>query len=133
MAIKIEHKPSRWSERFAIVFALLLCALLVRLTLWKESEIFWLAIGGYPIWQRRLVELLYYPYMLFTLLALLALSWSAILRLITQLQVKRVWLLLLFAWVVFGSCLGLLFANNLLNYIQGRPIHYHDWEAIKQE
>lgn len=88
-------------------------------------------MGGYPIWQRKAVEMFYYPYLLFNFIVILALTWTAGLRLLQQMQIRRIWSLLLLCWVMLAGCLGLLFANNLTNVIDGRPIHYHDWDAVR--
>jgi hypothetical protein len=131
MAIGLQRKSSHWTERLAIASVCLLCALLVQLTLWKESELFWMNIGGYPIWLRDSVHTLYYPYLFFVLASILMVTWSVVNRFLQELSVSRVWALLLGAWIVLFACLGLLVTNNVMNLVNERPIHYHDWEQIE--
>ncbi|MFT4900756.1 MAG: hypothetical protein ACI81V_000022 [Lentimonas sp.] len=132
MDLKNKIRRSTWTERFAIAMTFVFCCILVRLTVWKESELFWLDLGGYADWQREALRTLYYPYLLFTLSATLILSWSAVCAFFRTFRLRRVWALLVLCWALFLGAIGLLFANNLTNFIEGRPVHYHDWDSVKQ-
>lgn len=123
--MSLSHKPSSWLERLAVVLCLILVLGLIRLTLWKENELFWLNIGGYPIWLRDSVSFLYYPYFLFTTMSLAIVTRSVVGRFIRQLAYRRIWILLLFGWVLYVSNCGLLVANNVKNIWTDRPLHYH--------
>lgn len=99
---------------------------LIRLTLWKENQFFWMDLGGYPLWLRDSVRFLYYPYLFFTATTLCVVTRSVMGRLFRQFAYRRVWVLLLFTWVLFFSNCGLLVANNIVNILSDRPLHYHD-------
>jgi hypothetical protein len=126
MAMSIARRRSNWFERAAIVGCCLFVMGLIRLTLWKENQFFWMHAGGYPIWLRESVRFLYYPYLFFTATTLCVVTRSVIGRLFRQLAYRRIWALLLFTWVLFFSNCGLLVANNLINLWSSRPLHYHD-------
>ncbi|CAA6678257.1 Unannotated [Lentimonas sp. CC4] len=124
--MSVTHRVSHWSERLAIVGCCMLVIGLIRLTLWKENELFWLNLGGYPIWLRDSVHFLYYPYLFFTVTTLCVVSRSVLGRFIHELIYHKVWILLLVAWILFFSNCGLLIANNVINLWIGQPLHHHD-------
>ncbi|MEM1223901.1 MAG: hypothetical protein AAGH40_14205 [Verrucomicrobiota bacterium] len=126
MALRISYAPSTWTERLAIAGLVVFALILVQITTWKESEIFWMNIGGYPLWLRDCVHTLYYPYLLFVLTFALMLSRSVIGRFFRDLKVRKAWLVLFLAWIIICGSLGLLVTNNLINLIESRPLHYHD-------
>jgi hypothetical protein len=126
MGTSLKRSPSQWFERVAILGCCLFVLGLIRLTLWKENEFFWLNLGGYPIWLRECVRLFYYPYLFFTAASLCVVTRSILGRFIHQFTYSRVWILLLITWVLFISNCGLLVANNLKNLWSERPFHYHD-------
>ncbi len=112
-----------------LIFALLLA----QMTLWKESELFWLNIGGYPIWLRDCVRTLYYPYLFFVLTTSAFIFRSLTGRFLRTFRYSRIWLVFLLCLIVIVSCLGLLVANNLINLVESRPLHYHDWENVTND
>lgn len=120
------HHPSTWLDRVAVFGCLIGAFILMQLTAWKENEYFWTLSGGYDIWLRDLVHFLYYPFLLGQIIALVITSKSLIGKLYKRRSINRCLMILFFAWVVFFSSLALLVANNLLNFLEGRPIHYHD-------
>lgn len=125
MALIIRHSPSLWTERLAIVGLLFFSLVHTQLTIWKETEIFWLDVGGYPIWLREVVKTLYYPYSLFLITAALMITRSVCGRFLRELRVHRVWVLLAISLLIMSGSFGLLVANNLINVIEGRPVHSH--------
>lgn len=124
--MSVTHRSSHWLERLAILGCCLFVFGLIRLTLWKENELFWLNDGGYPIWLRDSVQLLYYPYLFFTATTLFVVSRSVSGRFIREFVYHRVWALLLVAWILFFSNCGLLIANNVKNILNDKPLHHHD-------
>ncbi|MGZ0655031.1 hypothetical protein ACWPKO_14535 [Coraliomargarita sp. W4R53] len=124
--MSLTHRPSQWWERIAILGCCLFVIGLIRLTLWKENQFFWLNIGGYPIWLRESVRFAYYPYLLFTAMSLCIVTRSVIGRFIRQLMYCRAWVLLLAAWILFFSNCGLLVANNVKNIWADKPLHHHE-------
>ncbi|MEO0509167.1 MAG: hypothetical protein AAF065_04865 [Verrucomicrobiota bacterium] len=128
MAIKIKYQPSSWTERISIVGLLAFSFSLIQFTTWKESRLFWIDAGGYPIWLRDVIKSLYYPYLLFVLTVGLTITRSAVGRFFRQMAFRKIWYLLILSWVIIVGCLGLLLANNLINLIEGRDLHYHEWD-----
>ncbi len=125
MAVKLQYTRSTWAERFAIGGLLVFSLLLVQLTIWKESQLFWMDVGGYPIWLRQSVQTLYYPYLFFVLACAAMLCRSVMGRLFQSFQLCKAWLLLVAALAIISGSLGLLVANNLINLVNDRPLHYH--------
>ncbi|MDQ8193806.1 hypothetical protein QEH59_05190 [Coraliomargarita sp. SDUM461004] len=121
----MQRQPSQWCERIAIVGACCFVLILIRLTLWKENEFFWLNIGGYPRWLRETVLFVYYPYLFFTATTLCIITHSVIGRIFRQFTYHRVWILLVVAWILFVSSCGLLLTNNIKNIWMNHPLHYH--------
>lgn len=109
------------------VILLGLSAILFVLTLFRETPLFWLNEGGYPIWLRAFVLHLYYPAFGVVVAAICAfaalslqLAWQkrygdAILCAIAVLP----------ASVVIFISIGLLLANNIINLMQGLPLNHH--------
>lgn len=126
MAMSLERRPSHWCERIAIAGCCVFVIALIRLTMWKENELFWLNLGGYPIWLRECVHILYYPFLFFTAMSLCIVTRSVLGRFIRQFVYSRSWSLLLVAWILFFSNCGLLVANNVKNLWSDRPLHHHD-------
>lgn len=120
------RRHSSWFERLAVAGCCIFVVGLIRLTLWKEDQYFWLNAGGYPIWLRDSVRFLYYPYLFFTTATLCVVTHSVLGRFIRELAYRRVWIALLLAWILFFSNCGLLVANNLVNLLEDKPLHYHD-------
>lgn len=97
------------------------------LTVLKETPAFWTNAGGYPVGLRHFVLDFYYPLLLTYLVTLIALT----LRGVSLLFRNDCAAALLFfaalmpAWLVTFLTIGLLVANNAVNLIEGRPLHYH--------
>jgi hypothetical protein len=125
MALTIGHKGASWGERFAIGSLLVLVVFFAQLTMWKESDLFWLNLGGYPLWLRECVRTLYYPYLLFLLALVLIITRSALARFFRDSKYRKLWSLLVLAWVVLSGSIGLLVANNVINLLESRPLHYN--------
>lgn len=125
MALKIEYTASTWTERLAIGGLVVFSLLLAQLTMWKEDELFWLNVGGYPLWLRQSLQEIYYPYLFFVLATAAMLCRSVMGRFFRSLKFCRAWFLLVFALVIIFGSLALLCANNFINLIESRPLHYH--------
>jgi small-conductance mechanosensitive channel len=107
-----------------IVCLLLVCALL-GITVLKENKLFWRAAGGYPIWQRELLQAIYYPYIILVMTTVGAASYSVLCTFITSFKVNKAWILLVCTWGLLICSIGLLVSNNLVNVWKGRPLHFH--------
>lgn len=97
------------------------------LTLLKETPLFWLDVGGYPIWLRAFVLNFYYP-----LLAVVVLSFLlfGVFLLMAALQRRYMEILGYVCAIAPGAALflvsiGILIANNIANLMQGLPLHHH--------
>lgn len=86
----------------------------------RENQGFWKQPDPSTAWTRPLVQFGYYPTIL--------LVGSAIVRSIflSDRTIRaRSWFKLWLATVCLSGILVYGFANNLLNYLDGRPVHYH--------
>jgi hypothetical protein len=101
-------------------------ALLVSSVL-REDPLFWRNAGGYPVFVRHMVYYLHYPLLLLvfagTLAAsLLALQFFALTRGATG---ARLLLACGFQWLLFAAALTIMLWNNIVNLLNGHPLHYH--------
>lgn len=127
MVIKKEiHLPSRWLERIVVGFCVFAAFVLYRFTAWKENEYFWTLSGGYPLWLRDIVDSLYYPFFIVVFVMLVIVTSSIWKRLYPLRKINHCFFVLCLAWLIFMGSFFLLAANNILNFINGRPFHYHD-------
>jgi hypothetical protein len=111
------------ARRLAVLGVLAtVCALWLMLTVLKETPVFWRNAGGYPVGLRFFVLDFYYPITALLLVCGLA----QLVRLFRGGRPSRAELILVLAfWVLFSSGSGLLVANNVVNAIEGRPLHWH--------
>lgn len=92
----------------------------------RENQAFWTNAGGYPVGLRHFVLTFYYPLLALNALLLALLTFGFLARLkppfaMVGLQVA----LLLLCWGMFFGSAAVSWANNLLNFLEGRPIHDH--------
>ena len=103
----------------------LLPAILIWLaaTVLRETPMFWRNEGGYPVGLRALVRDAYYPATAALVLVCLVGIASVVRR------AQRLSRACVIAWFVLVGCLGLGLAmagaNNVVNLLEGRPVHYH--------
>ncbi len=92
-------------------------------TILKETPLFWRSEGGYPPSLRALILDFYYP---LAAAVLVSSGWTLVHQLRRAGRPGRPallgWILLAF---VLGLALALLLGNNLVNLIEGRPLHHH--------
>lgn len=107
-------------------FLVTLNTLLLVMTVLRESQLFWRNEGGYPIPFRAFVLNYYAP--LFLLMALANVLFSVL----GFQRVRKLGLLLViffvFAsgiWFLFGSTVAIMVANNVINLLENRPMHWH--------
>ena len=127
------RSKSTWTERLAIAGLLVASIVLLRLTFWKENELFWLDVGGYPLWLRQSVESLYYPYLLTVVMSAATVCWSFAIRFCRTLMLSRAWFVLFAALLLIAVSMTLLVSNNVDNFINGRPVHYHGSQDYNPE
>ena len=93
------------------------------MTVLRESALFWRNAGGYPVVLRELVLDTYYP---LTGLLLLACTIGTIVTFAGVATLRRStvvgWLIVAIA---MGFGLAYAGANNLVNLMDGRPLHAH--------
>jgi hypothetical protein len=97
------------------------------LTVLKETPSFWLNSGGYPVALRHFVLDFYYPLLGVYLLALALLTAHAVIGLIKTRSFRAMFLIVALtpAWLLTAVNIGLLIANNVVNLINGLPLHAH--------
>jgi hypothetical protein len=105
--------------------SLLASIVLMRFTAWKENEYFWTLAGGYPFWLRDIIDFFYYPYYLGLFIVLIVTTSSMSKRFYKKRKISHAFLILCLTWMCFLGCSFLLFANNFLNLMHDRPLHYH--------
>ncbi|MCC5842496.1 MAG: hypothetical protein JJT96_20435 [Opitutales bacterium] len=95
------------------------------LTSLKETPEFWTHAGGYPVGLRHLILHFYYPTLLAYLLFLASFTTRGL-----NLSIKGdcgkglLYLLALApAWLITAFNIGLLVANNVVNLLEGNPLH----------
>lgn len=92
-------------------------------TILRETPMFWRNEGGYPVGLRALVLDAYYP----ATAALVFVCLVGIASVVRRAQ--RMSRACVIAWFVLVGCLGLGLAmagaNNVVNLLEGRPVHYH--------
>jgi hypothetical protein len=95
----------------------------IAVTTLKETPLFWRNAGGYPAGLRAAVLHGYYPA---TLLLIVGCAVGGVVALRSSATHSRVQLT---GWtlcaLILGAGLALLLANNLINLLDGRPLHYH--------
>ena len=123
--------PQRSAEGFkrGLVWSGLNCLLgllLILAALLRENPMFWRNAGGYPIFLRDLVEILFYPALLGYFLGTAAVSLIAVRLLVARFRVGGA---LLFAglvqWFLLAVILTIVLWNNVDNLLHGQPLHYH--------
>jgi hypothetical protein len=92
-------------------------------TILKETPVFWRNEGGFPPTLRAFILDFYYPVTAVLLV-------SSVFALVHDLrQGRRPLRPAMVAWIIMGLILGaglaLLLGNNLVNLIEGRPLHHH--------
>jgi heme/copper-type cytochrome/quinol oxidase subunit 3 len=114
-----EPTSPRWRPWLVLPFGLLWLGG----TILKEIPLFWRNVGGYPVTLRALVLDFYYPFMALVFVSAAIALWVDLTRGIRPNRTQLV------GWVIVGAVLGagfaLLTANNLVNLIEGRPLHEH--------
>ncbi|MGK0463713.1 MAG: hypothetical protein ACJAT5_000110, partial [Lentimonas sp.] len=114
------ERRSIWGQYFKCFILLLLSLLLAQCTLWREMDEFWLNSGGYPIWLRECLMVLYYPCLFFVMVAAITLSRSVCRQFFRSLRFYGYEVLLVTAWVVILASLALMLANNVASLFELR-------------
>jgi hypothetical protein len=92
----------------------------------REDSLFWRNAGGYAIWVRDLVYVLYYPSLLLYFAGVVGLSWFAF-RLLAGGHKTGVLVFIISSvqWVLFFVIVIITLWNNVDNVLNGRPLHWH--------
>lgn len=93
----------------------------------KETEIFWRNRGGYPVPLRDFVRIFYYPLTILMLSFQSLTTVSFFFSFVKQRRREGLYGLLVMgpSWLLTLMGIGLLVANNVLNFLEGRPLHWH--------
>jgi len=114
-----------------VILGLALSILLFYFVLLRESPVFWMNIGGYPLWLRDVVEITYYP--LFFLNLGILISLSSLLFSYPPISRTIMWIeagMISFLWGCFGIIFVMNVANNVCNLMEGRPLHGGHYHAV---
>lgn len=107
------------------VNAVLLPVLLVMVIL-RETPAFWTNAGGYPIWMRDCVQIVFWPLLGVELVCLL--MWSLAIVVQCEVDGRRHWLMKSFAafgWLFATVIIVIAFWNNFENLLSGQDLHHH--------
>lgn len=103
---------------------LVLLVVVVSMAWLRETPLFWRNAGGWSEWFRDTVRLSFWPLLLVQTVGLAASTgWGVLLpdprrgHLILRLGA------LMLLWMAWTGMLGFVLANNLVNLLEGRPIH----------
>ena len=100
--------------------------LLLQFAFWKEDPMFWRNAGGYSVWLRDQVEILFYPLLCLQFILLITCSLSQVKASRDQGPAQRTFLAVLFLlWTIFACVLLVLLWNNAGNLLQHHSLHYH--------
>lgn len=92
----------------------------------RENRAFWTNAGGYSLSLRDAVLFFFYPLLVVNLLVLVGLTvaFVATLRPPVSMIVLKLSALLV-CWGVFSGAIAVSGSNNLMNLLEGRPLHQH--------
>ena len=112
----------------AVVFINLALLSLLGIFSWlREQPLFWRNIGGWPIWLRDLVWLLFYPVLLLEIAFLLTLTAAAARCVNLRCPYQGLALVsLVLLWSLWLVIMLIVVWNNLENLVYGRPLHWHE-------
>ncbi len=92
----------------------------------REDPLFWRNVGGWPLWLRDLVAVLFYPLFLLELGFLFTLTLVAIRCIALRCAYQGLALLaLMLLWGLWLVIVSVVVVNNLENLLAGRPLHWH--------
>lgn len=92
----------------------------------REDQVFWTNAGGYPVGLRHTVLFGFYPLLALNLAGLLGLTFVFLATLRRPLCMVGLKLsAILICWGVFSGAMAISGANNLINFLEGKPIHGH--------
>jgi hypothetical protein len=91
----------------------------------REDPLFWRNAGGWPVWLRDLVNTAFYPLFGGQLAVMVLISGLVLYRRSLARWRKQTWPLALLMWLWIAGIVALITANNLGNYLEGRPLHWH--------
>lgn len=98
-------------------------------TLLRETPEFWRNAGGYPVSLRNLVYLAYYPLLLLIFSGSIMGSLLALRFLARHKGIGSGLLVLsILQWVLLLIILVIMLWNNVDNWVNGRPLHFHSPE-----
>ena len=94
--------------------------------LFRETPLFWLNVGGYPVELRDLVLANFYPSFAVYFFGLMfgsVVGWQL-------LRARRrsggiLLLACMLNWLLFAAITTMVLWNNVENVMEGRPLHYH--------
>lgn len=109
------------------VFNLALACGLLAMAVLRETPQFWLNAGGYPVWLRALVQMVFYPGLAVSLFLTAGVTMSVFRAGRAGQRVGAgFWLLWLAQMSLFLAALTIMGWNNVHNLFDNEPLHYHE-------
>jgi len=100
--------------------------LLLSAAILRETALFWRNAGGYPVWLRDVIYILFYPGIVTYFIGLAWLSWMSVRLLSAGFRFGiYVFVVSLIQWVLLAVIVTIVVWNNVDNLMHGQPLHYH--------
>lgn len=101
-------------------------------TILREQPAFWTNAGGYPVWVRTMVSVLYWPGLVVSGPALAVWSgWMVLQAACRKKGMVAVLVVVVLMWAAMGVVVAWMAWNNLENLFEGRDLHYHESRTIQ--
>ena len=91
----------------------------------RETQIFWRNEGGFPVWLRSAVSLLFYPGLGILGLGTSLATWQLLCRFARTPALRFALLAVAAQWLLVVAVVLIASWNNLDNLISGVPLHHH--------
>ena len=110
-----------WSSlNFLLGLFLLVAAVL------RENPLFWRNVGGYPVFLREVVFMVFYPGLLGYIVGVAGIAWIAFKLLGAGFRSGGFLVLVsLIQGLLLAVILIIMLWNNVDNFLHGQPLHYH--------
>ena len=107
------------------VLNLMLGVALVFSAMLRETPIFWRNAGGFPVWLREAVLMLFYPALAIFTATGLAAIWLMFAWFVGTRLLKPAWAAVTLQWLLWLAVVLIALWNNLNNLLAGAPLHQH--------
>lgn len=108
------------------ILAIVSGSFLLIFTVLREMQLFWRNAGGYPFWLRDLVLNGFHPLLIFCFGSLVCAVWKLLThRTRSPRSVFAQSAMVLMGTLLLTMSLTMAVTNNVINLIEGRPLHSH--------